>query len=565
MLELWTFFLPIANIVFAIAFLIVIYSTATGAGLTNYSIKKILPRLIIVAIATNISFYICAALADLSSLMAEGVFNLLGVDANSRNLYASFMNNLPELVGYGVGAILFLLFAGAALLALLVALVVLTARQVLLVMFTVISPLAFVCALLPNTEKYFKLWLDNFVRLLIFYPLFMLAWAGCNWISEAGILTDYTDASGATTVIGFIAAMLLPIIPALLIIPLMKFSGGVMGKMTSAIQGGINKSPVGTAAKGWDKKRRDNTALARGMRIRSQAREDYKTAKYADRLNPEGEAASSKNPLRRARSLSTRIASGGVAGVGRAALGKHAPGSWQQQAAAIDRASQGVLSEAQSKEDKEYMELLNREGLSGDLLLDRIVKDANNGVNVAGGVDLMMAQGGADMFYRKLLQNTSGLAGTQPAAWRSIQRGGARSKIAKTNPMVHAMVSNQQLQNLSYGDIFNGNGRINMQSQTVIDMQAAAAAAPDSALGKQWAALTAATNDPAPQDMAALKPAGFHNGVAVGGIKEGHWRALLGNPDNFAAISPADRWAMNETAVRHGWAGLLPDAQNPNA
>lgn len=76
--NVWNAFVSLANIAFAIVFLIVIYSTAVGGGgqsglLSNYGIKKIMPRLIIVAIAVNLSFYICAAAVDISNIIGNSL------------------------------------------------------------------------------------------------------------------------------------------------------------------------------------------------------------------------------------------------------------------------------------------------------------------------------------------------------------------------------------------------------------------------------------------------------------------------------------------------------------
>lgn len=71
-------FLPFANLLFAIVFLVIIYSEATGNGfgaMSNYSIKKTLPRLVIFAVLVNISFYVCAAAVDLSNILGSGMYD----------------------------------------------------------------------------------------------------------------------------------------------------------------------------------------------------------------------------------------------------------------------------------------------------------------------------------------------------------------------------------------------------------------------------------------------------------------------------------------------------------
>lgn len=58
----------IANAAFIVAFLIVIYSQLTSVGISNYGIKKLVPRVVIAAIFVNLSFVICALMIDLSNI-----------------------------------------------------------------------------------------------------------------------------------------------------------------------------------------------------------------------------------------------------------------------------------------------------------------------------------------------------------------------------------------------------------------------------------------------------------------------------------------------------------------
>lgn len=72
-------FLVIANIVLAIVFMIIIYTEATGASisgsgmLSQYNIKKTLPKLVIYAILINVSWYVCMAAIDLSNIVGANV------------------------------------------------------------------------------------------------------------------------------------------------------------------------------------------------------------------------------------------------------------------------------------------------------------------------------------------------------------------------------------------------------------------------------------------------------------------------------------------------------------
>ncbi|MCZ6324111.1 hypothetical protein O5165_25825, partial [Escherichia coli] len=44
-----------------------------NAGLNNYSIKKMLPRLIVAAILVNLSYYICAIAVDISNILGHSL------------------------------------------------------------------------------------------------------------------------------------------------------------------------------------------------------------------------------------------------------------------------------------------------------------------------------------------------------------------------------------------------------------------------------------------------------------------------------------------------------------
>jgi len=67
--EAWSQFLGLGNAVFIVAFLVVIYSQVSGLGLSNYGVKKMLPRIIVMAILINLSFYICQLALDLSNIL----------------------------------------------------------------------------------------------------------------------------------------------------------------------------------------------------------------------------------------------------------------------------------------------------------------------------------------------------------------------------------------------------------------------------------------------------------------------------------------------------------------
>lgn len=65
----------------------------------------------------------------------------------------------------------------AGFVAVIVLLFILIARQALIILLIVLSPLAFVAFLLPNTAKLFESWRKAFVAMLIIYPIASLIYS----------------------------------------------------------------------------------------------------------------------------------------------------------------------------------------------------------------------------------------------------------------------------------------------------------------------------------------------------------------------------------------------------
>ena len=280
----WGGFLTIANIAFAIVFLIVIYSTATSTGLSNYSIKKIMPRLVIVAIGVNISYYICAGMADLSNMAGQGLYSLIvslmgGGEAGDFFSFSSVIDFSLAIAGGIVLIIVALFMWSAVLIGLVTIFLCVGLRSVVLTMLVIISPLAFVAALLPNTEKWWKKWRDTYMQMLVVYPAFMVAWAMCQLVANISAQTE----SGA---FGFIVSSACMIAPLFIIIPLFKSTSGLMGKITGLTQRGVNK--LGAPLKKINQEQR---ALA-GQRALSELRGVATSGLAAKKKNMDDAAAS---------------------------------------------------------------------------------------------------------------------------------------------------------------------------------------------------------------------------------------------------------------------------------
>ena len=264
----WVIMRNISNVAFIVAFLVIIYSQLTSIGISNYGVKKMIPRLVIAAVLVNLSFTICAILLDLSNIAGYafqdafmGIKNTIATvgENTSTWTWSEVISTALSNGALAIGAITFttellpMLVPAATLagLTLLLILLIMAARQALIIILIIISPLAFVCYLLPGTEKWFKKWRDSFLTMLVFFPAFSVVFGGAQL---AGIII-IQNASGPNGAIMHVLGMLVQIIPLAITPLIMKFSGGVLGKFA----GFVNDKNKGwyDRTKNWSKGRRE--------------------------------------------------------------------------------------------------------------------------------------------------------------------------------------------------------------------------------------------------------------------------------------------------------------------
>jgi hypothetical protein len=205
---LWKNFRDLANVMLVIAFFAVIFSQATAIGISNYGIKKILPRLVLVAIGSNLSFFIIAFIIDAFNVFGGGVDSLTVSVVNSaigtgNTYYPSGAHSIFVLVLPTVAALIikagpvlqFLVgILGLILLMLFVSVIALIIRQMLIIMLVVVAAPAIVLFLLPNTEQYYKKWQKWLLELLIMYPVIILFLAAGKIVGV--ILASNVDVGG---------------------------------------------------------------------------------------------------------------------------------------------------------------------------------------------------------------------------------------------------------------------------------------------------------------------------------------------------------------------------------
>lgn len=259
MMPMWNMMRNFANVAFVVAFMIIIYSQLTSWGISNYGIKKILPRLVVAAVLVNISFWICAIAIDLSNILG---YSLQALFINMRELVlqdtgangwqlvdwqtlmsfilaggaatvgaaAGWVALSAKLAAFSVTGVVLLILPilMSAFLIVMVVLFILAARQAIITLLVILAPLAFVAYILPNTEKWFERWRETFMTMMLFFPAFSLVFGGAQFAGLAVI-------QNAQNISMVILGMAIQIAPLAITPLILKFSGSLLGRIAGMV------------------------------------------------------------------------------------------------------------------------------------------------------------------------------------------------------------------------------------------------------------------------------------------------------------------------------------------
>ena len=241
--------------------------------LSNYSLKKLLPKLIIVAIAVNISYDLCVMFVDLSNLLGYGLASIFNVIIPESAGTTTAMESFGEFAttaltgGLVIGVVGVALAVGIpamlfAALSLLLTALILMVRQGLILLLVIISPLAFVAWLLPNTENLFKKWRSVFTTMLLLFPMIGLLFGASSVAAKI-----INNAAGDNLVLQ-LSALVVMVGPLILVIPLtqgaLKAIGSagtslanLAGRSNKAIgKQAMNSKNIGGMRNAWDNRKK---------------------------------------------------------------------------------------------------------------------------------------------------------------------------------------------------------------------------------------------------------------------------------------------------------------------
>lgn len=249
--EIWSDFRLYGNIILVIALLFLIFAEILGGGIVEaYTLKKMLPRILIAAILINLSIYIVAALVDISNVVGSGITYLISEPFNASGTNVIKLSTLSDfLIGGGsiatiwaIGALatavipfLLLFIVLPAFIAIIGVILTILLRQALIVLLVLSAPIAFALYCLPNTEQYFKKWWNLLFKTLLIFPIVSIFFA----LSTALAIT--LSSTGGADPITQILAVIALFVPLFLIPFAFKIAGGVLGGVYGAVNGAGKK------------------------------------------------------------------------------------------------------------------------------------------------------------------------------------------------------------------------------------------------------------------------------------------------------------------------------------
>lgn len=264
--DTWQKFRDIANVMFIVAFVAIIYAQITGRASSEYGLRRRMPRIIIVALLVNISYILCGVLVDIINVTGDSLFRLLvntTIEGSGVSQYATWEKIVANVTLAGGAAAGTLALLGnlaalvpmllAAFIAMVTTFLVLLFRQAAIILLVILSPLAFAMLVLPSTEKWFNKWKDFFLQLLFIYPVFALVFGGSNMAAE--IIRGSAEESGE--VLLSIFSLAVQVLPLFLIPLILKLGSSVANRFTGILDRQSGKGFIGGLKQGASEFRDD--------------------------------------------------------------------------------------------------------------------------------------------------------------------------------------------------------------------------------------------------------------------------------------------------------------------
>jgi len=214
----WTMVRDVANMFFVIILLII--AIGTILGLEQYQWNKTLAKMILAAVFINFSNLICGILIDIAHVFTITFVNAIAATAGGNLINMFHLNDLFTLVNDSGGnpenslqdmdlrlfaaAAAAFCFALLSLVTIAVYCIIMLYRVVILWVLVILSPIAYISSVLPQSQSYAKEWWDEFGRYVLVAPMMVFfLWLAFATMGEGQIMSDmkleFTSTEGQYT------------------------------------------------------------------------------------------------------------------------------------------------------------------------------------------------------------------------------------------------------------------------------------------------------------------------------------------------------------------------------
>lgn len=251
----WNNFRILVSGLVVILLLVMVISQAIGTGpFDAYTVRKMLPRLVMGVILIQISWPVFSWVVNTVDHLGVGLADIMyapfgGSDAlNLNSVMSGFKTEgilfswvgIPAMIIFGVVAPFIVLgLILTVLVALFVGFLTLLFRKILIILALIFVPVALIAWMMPNDglRKYWKLWWDNFIKALMMFPLIIAMIAAGRIFAKIG--------SGQSDFVGFFIVLVGFFGPLFILPKTFKWGGTLM----QAAGQGISKAQTAALKK----------------------------------------------------------------------------------------------------------------------------------------------------------------------------------------------------------------------------------------------------------------------------------------------------------------------------
>jgi len=293
--DAWKTMRDLANVLLALVFILIIISQVSNVGISNYGIKKMLPRFIIAAVAVNISYFVIQIIVDIANIIGSTLLGIITTPIQSMNLTdvgwgalltailagggtaagATLIGGVIAASVFGIGTMfMFVLMAIVpGVIGIVSGLLALVFRSAVIPVLAILAPLAFAAWILPNTQSVFDKWKKVFTGMVFLYPLAAIYYGGLKLLA----FTALADKTGG--VVQQLMALALLFAGTFVILGMALKSNAIIGNLMGRANGLLNKAsaPALNAGSKFAKRRA-------GMKRREFMAKDFSNSKFPRRV-----------------------------------------------------------------------------------------------------------------------------------------------------------------------------------------------------------------------------------------------------------------------------------------